>query len=163
MLSAKPEQTTIFWHYTSGIIPFLVAASIVGASRLNRHPDSTTHWLFVAIACIALLSPVYRIGVADLAQARPSDPTRLAKRAALALIPSTAPVSASNKLAGMLSARRHIYVFPVKHDARWTIIDANDPTYGGQKAYRRSIAKIVGNPAWRTVFRSHGVRVLYKR
>jgi uncharacterized membrane protein len=163
MLSAKPEQTTIFWHYTSGIIPFLVAASIVGASKLKRDPDSTTHWLFVAIACIALLSPVYRIAVTDLAQARPSDPTRLAKREALALIPTSAPVSASNQLAGMLSARRFIYVFPVNRGARWAIVDANDETYGAQREYRRSIRKMAGDPTWRTVFRSHGVRVLHKR
>ena len=31
LLSSKPEQTTIYYQYTAGIVPFVIAASVLGA------------------------------------------------------------------------------------------------------------------------------------
>jgi uncharacterized membrane protein len=165
LLSAKPEQTTIYWQYTAGIVPFVVAASIVGASKLKRSPDSVSLAAVVAIGCIALLSPVSRIVMTDLAHTQSSDLTRTAKSQALALIPHGVPVSASNRLGGLLSERRYIYTFPTRRAAAWVVLDTSDSSYTGarHKAYQLSIAAINAGPAWRVIYRSHGVEVLHKR
>jgi uncharacterized membrane protein len=163
LLSARPEQTTIYWQYTAGIIPFIVAASIVGAAKLKRGPDPVSLAAVVVVGCFALFSPVFRVFVTDLAHARSSDPTRVAKSHALDLIPLDVPVSASNQLGGLLSDRRFIYTFPTRRDARWVIVNANDPTHSDRRTYRRNIAAINANPAWRVIYRSHGVEVLRKR
>jgi uncharacterized membrane protein len=163
LLSAKPEQTAIYWHYTAGIVPFVVAASIVGAARLKRNPDTTTLAVLALIGCFALLSPIYRIAVTDLAHFEQSDPRHAAKSHALALIPSEVPVSASNQLGGLLSERRYVYLFPTKKQASWVVVDSRDPTYSQQRSYRRSIAAIHSDPAWRVVYRSLGIQVFKKR
>ena len=36
LLSRSPHRQTVFYQYTAGIIPFVVAASILGAARLRR-------------------------------------------------------------------------------------------------------------------------------
>jgi uncharacterized membrane protein len=163
LLSAKPEQTTIYWQYTAGIVPFVVAASIVGAAKLKRSPDSVSLVAVVAIGCIALFSPISRIAVTDLAHARSSDPTHVAKSHALGLIPPGVPVSASNQLGGLLSERRFIYTFPIRKDAVWVIVNAKDETHSDRRAYKQNIAAINASPEWRVVYRSHGVEVLRKR
>jgi uncharacterized membrane protein len=163
LLSSKPEQTAIYWQYTAGIVPFVLAASIVGASRLRRSPDPTSLCALLAVGCIGLFSPIYRIAVIDFAHALPSDATRAAKSHALTLIPSNAPVSASRKFGGVLSARRFIYIFPVRKNASWVIVDAGDDTPRDRRTYLRNIAAINANPTWRVVYRSHGVEVLHRR
>jgi hypothetical protein len=163
LLSSKPEQTEIFWHYTAGIVPFVIAASIVGAARLKRNPDTTTLTVFALVGVLALLSPIYRIAARDLAHVRASDPTHAAKTRALGLIPSGVPVSASNQLGGLLSERRYIYLFPTKKQAAWVIVDSRDPTYSQPRSYQRRIAEIHASPDWRVVYQSHGIEVLTKK
>jgi uncharacterized membrane protein len=163
LLSAKSQQTTIYFQYTAGIVPFVLAASIVGASRLKRNPDRTSLAAVAAVACIAVVSPIYRVAVNDFTHALPSDSRSTAKSHALALIPSGVPVSASNQLGGLLSERRYIYLFPVEKNAAWLIVDARDPTYTDQDSYRHRVAAVNASSAWRVVFRSHDVEVLRKR
>src|SRR5436309_15629582 len=44
LLSAAPTQTSIHFHYTAGLIPMLVAATVLGAGRLARErPHRATH------------------------------------------------------------------------------------------------------------------------
>jgi uncharacterized membrane protein len=162
LLSSKPEQTTFQFQYTAGIIPFLLAASILGTARLRRDPARVSFYALAGAACIALYSPVY-LAVNDFHSALPSNPVRQAKAHALGLIPSGVPVSASNQLAGYLSDRRYIYVFPYVRDASWVILDAKDSTVEDQKGYRRVIAKMDANPKWTLLYSSHGVQVLRKR
>jgi uncharacterized membrane protein len=163
LLSAKPEQTTIYWQYTAGIVPFVIAASIVGAAKWRRGPDPVSLATVVVVGCIALFSPIYRIAVTDLAHVRPSDPMRAAKAHALGMIPSGVPVSASNQLAGLLSERRFIYTFPTRRKAMWMIVDAGDETHSDRQAFKRNIAATNANPNWRVVYRERGVEVLRKR
>jgi uncharacterized membrane protein len=167
LLSAKPEQTQIYWQYTAGIVPFVLAASIVGASKLRRSPDRASLGVVVAVAAIAFLnpafSPVYRVAILDLGHVLRPDPTRAAKSHALALIPPGVPISASNKLGGVLSDRRVIFTFPTRKKAEWVIVDAGDGSYTHRQRYRRNIAAISASPAWRVVYRSQGIEVLRKR
>jgi uncharacterized membrane protein len=163
LLSAKPAQTELYWQYTAGIVPFLLAASILGASRLRRNPDRIALAAFAAVVCLPLLhpafSPIYRIAADDLGHVLRSDPARAAKAHALDLIPPGVPVSASNGLGGLLSDRRVIYMFPMRKKAAWVIVDRGDPSAHDPQQYRRDIAAISMDPAWRVVYRSHGVEV----
>ena len=159
LLSSKPEQTTIFYQYTAGILPFLFAAVALGAARSRRDPGRVSFYVLLASASLAILSPLVA-AAGDVPLARSSNPARAAKAHALALVPAGAPVSASERLAGYLSARRYIYLFPHVGDASWIVVDRNDDTYRNTRAYRRAVARTSADPAWRSVYASQGVQVL---
>ncbi len=57
LLSATPTQTSIHFHYTAGLIPPLVVASVLGAKRLRR-------WATIVAAGVVLaaLAGNYRLG-----------------------------------------------------------------------------------------------------
>jgi len=164
LLSSKSDQTAIFYHWTAGIVPFTVAASIFGAARLKRNPNDVSLYALVGAALIAVVSPV-TIGIAqgDLAAALPSNPERAAKAHALSLIPSGVPVAASNQLATYVSARRYVYTFPVLRNAKWLILDREDVTYADKAGYRRVLRKLETSPRWKVVYTSHGVDVLRRQ
>src|SRR6266540_935323 len=122
LLSATPPQRSIHFHYTAGEIPPLVVASVLGAARVARRWPKTA--LPVASAALALaLFANYRLGAIPLwsmlpggedYQARAASVSRhdeIAARA-LRLIPSGAPVAATNSLGAHLSARRRVLSFP---------------------------------------------------
>jgi uncharacterized membrane protein len=159
LLSSKPQQTTLEFQYTAGIAPFLIAATILGIERLRRDPTRLSFYVLAGTMCIAAYSPIY-LSSADFAQAFSGDPARAAKAHAVEMVPSYAPVAASNKLAGRLSQRRFIFVFPYVKSATWLLVDAADDTMGENKAYRRAIARFVASPRWRVAFRSRGIYVL---
>jgi hypothetical protein len=73
------------------------------------------------------------------------------------------PVGASNQLAGYLSARSRILVFPYVRESKWVIVDKNDPTYGDRAGYRRAVARIDRDARWRLVYSARGVQVLHER
>jgi uncharacterized membrane protein len=159
LLSSKPEQTTIQFHYTAGIIPFLFAASIFGAAKLKRDHDRISFYALAGAACLALYSPIY-FAAGDIRQAFPSNGTHVAKTRALELIPPGVPVSASSRLAAYLSDRREIYVFPVVRKSSWVVLEKGDSTYGDHEGYRRVIREIDVSRHWKLVYSVHGVQVL---
>lgn len=158
LLSSKPEQTSIQFHYTAGIAPFVVAASILGAARLKRDYDRTSFLALVGAACLALYSPLYFAGPSYLEVLRPNA-ERAAKTQALALIPAHVPVAASNQLAAYLSDRRRIMTFPYVRESNWVVVARDDPTYADAASYRRLIREIGRSTHWRAVFSQHGVEV----
>jgi uncharacterized membrane protein len=160
LLSSKSDQTAIPFHWTAGIIPFVVAASIFGAARFKRHALRVSLYALVGATSVAIFSPIYflRQDIQAL-----SSPMRTVKAQALALIPPGVPVSASNQLAGHLSERRYIYSFPYVRAARWIIVDSSDETYGDKSGYKRYVRKYESDRAWQTIFSSRGVAVLRKR
>jgi uncharacterized membrane protein len=166
LLSSKPEQTTLELQYTAGILPFLIAAAIVGAPRLRRDPSRLSLIVLASCACLALYSPLVnaRSGITAAVQA---SPVRTAKARALALIPATAPVAASNQLGAELSERRYIYVFPYIRDARWIVLDTKDryldSSAASARAFDRAVARYEASADWDIVYASHGVEVLRKR
>jgi uncharacterized membrane protein len=160
LLSAKSDQTSIPFHWTAGIVPFVVAASIFGAARFKAHAVRVSLYAMVGCASIAIFSPIYFLKH-DVQQL--SSQSRAVKAHALSLIPAGVPVSASNQLGGHLSERRYSYSFPYVLKARWIIVDRNDETYGDTAGFKRYIRKYVSDAGWRTVYSSHGVTVLEKR
>jgi uncharacterized membrane protein len=161
LLSALGDQTVIAYHWTAGIVPFAIAATIFGAARLKRDPDRVSLCVLVAAVGIAVYSPVVLAGGRDLGAW--SSPVRSAKMHALDLVPPGVPVSASNQLGTYLSARRYSYFFPTVGIATWVVVDRADPTYRTSSLYRRKVRQIESNPNWRILYSSHGVAVLRKR
>jgi uncharacterized membrane protein len=160
LLSNKSDQTSIPFHWTAGIVPFVVAASIFGAARFKKQAVRLSLWALAGVASIAIFSPIYSLAsdVRALGSPRVS-----AKAHALELVPEGVPVSASNQLGGHLSERRYSYTFPIVGRSRWIVVDVNDPSYGDARGYKRVVRNYEADKAWRVVFSSHGVAVLHKR
>jgi uncharacterized membrane protein len=157
LLSAKPAQTTVFYQYTAGIIPFVVAASVLGAARLRRGRRAPT-LLLVAASCFALWSPLDYSFVS--LHGRSSGETAAA-RVALRLIPPNVPVSASQTLGAYVSTRRSVALFPYVGKASWVIVGKKvkeDPP-----TFRRKVRQLRTSTAWHTVFDSAGVTVFERR
>jgi uncharacterized membrane protein len=162
LLSSLDDQTSIAYHWTAGVIPFTIAATIFGVSRLRRNPDKVSLWILLAVASIALFSPIY-LGRGDLAAVLRPNPERAAKSAALSLVPPAAPVTASNQLGAYVAARRYSAIFPAVGRAEWAIVDRNDPTYLNAGRYRRAVQRLGTNPRWHRVYESSGIEVFRKR
>ena len=160
LLSTKPEQTSIVFQYSAGIVPFLVAAAIVGAGRLGRSADRLGIALLVAGVAFLWFNTPLRKARQQLPEARSGNAVHVAKQHALSLVPAGVPVSATNKLAGYLSQRRIVYSFPHVGAARWVVIENDDQTYGREAADLHAIATIEKSARWRTVYSAQGVVVL---
>jgi uncharacterized membrane protein len=172
LLSAAPTQTSIRFHYTAGLIPVLVAGSILGAARLARarpHLDASlaTGALVVAVASNYALGPIplwrYLPG-GEQVQAHAAEVTRhdrIAARA-LRLIPSRAVVCATNTLGAHLSARRRVLSFPYIQDAAWVAADETEPGYADRLAPLPTAVQLSWlrrNPDWRLVFERDGILI----
>ena len=70
LLSAAPTQSSIHHHYTAGLIPPLVAASVLGAARLARG-DQRRGALLASIAVGAALVANYAVGALPLWRSLP--------------------------------------------------------------------------------------------
>jgi len=175
LLSAATTQTSIRFHYTAGLIPILIAGSILGAARLLRNrPD-----LRVPLAAGALVLAIaanYALGAIPLwryfpggeqAQAyaaQVSTHDRIATRA-LRLIPPHAVVGATNTLGAHLSARRRILSFPYIQDATWVAADETSPGYADRLAPLPTAVQLSWlrrNPDWRLVFERDGVLIFHR-
>jgi uncharacterized membrane protein len=163
LFSSEPLQTEIQGHYTAGILPFVLAAAIFGTAKLRRDPARVSFYALSGAALLMVLSPLIPAG-GDLAAARSSDPTHTAKSRALDLVPAHAPVAASQAIAGYLSARHYISIFPTTRGARWIVVDAKDTSYGGDEArFRRAVRRYEHDPRWRVVYMERDVAVLVRR
>jgi uncharacterized membrane protein len=160
LFSNLDDQTSINFHWTGGIVPFVVAASIFGAGRFKGQGDRISLWAMLGTGCLVLFSPIY-FGARDVRML--GSPLVSAKSNAVDSIPHGVPVSASNQLGGHLSGRRYIYWFPKVRQSRWIIVDVNDPTYGDRAGYRRIVRKYESDKRWKIVFSSEGVAVLHER
>ncbi|HEY2937049.1 MAG TPA: DUF2079 domain-containing protein [Gaiellaceae bacterium] len=170
LLSATPTQTSIHFHYTAGIVPPLVVASVLGAARLRGRIRPAT---LAALAVAAALVGNYRLGAIPLWSELPggqgfqanatqvSAHDRIALRA-LKTIPDGVVVTASNSLGAHLSDRRRILSFPYVQDATWIAADETVPGWADRLApipAATALARLRRNPAWKLVFEQDGVLV----
>jgi uncharacterized membrane protein len=164
LLSNKGDQTVIAYHWTAGIVPFTVAASILGLARTKRDPDSMSLYALVGAALIAVVSPITLIAFRGDLRAVLPNPTRSAKVHAIHLIPTDARVAASNQLATYVDGRRYVYIYPLAtKKADWLLVDRNDNTYSDVKGYKRALRELDASREWRLLYSSHGVEVLRRR
>jgi uncharacterized membrane protein len=162
LLSAKPEQTSLAFHYTAGIVPFLFAGAIFGLARFRRHVRRVSLYVLAAVALTSFYSPLV-LGVQGMARALPSNPDHRARAEALSLIPAGAAVSASDQLGAYLSQRHRILLFPFATSrAEWVVVDRSDPSYPNDAWYRRRIDALGRNPGLRPVYSSRGVLVFHR-
>lgn len=159
LLSSDPDQTSVAFHHTAGIVPFVVGAAIFGVARFKGRAGQLSLWALASAAAFAAFSPILLLG-SDVAAL--GSPLVAAKARAVSLIPAGAPVSVSNQLGGHLSDRRRIYTFPFDTKAPWIVVDRDDPTYSDTAGYRRVVRKYETDKAWHIVFSSHGIVVLHR-
>jgi uncharacterized membrane protein len=157
LLSEVPTQTSIEFHYTAPIAPFLVTAAVLGAARAPRF---TPLVLAASVAGAVLLGPLW---AGELRPDRISDHDRIAKRA-VDLIPADAAVSSTNGLGAHLSARRRIFSFPVIEEAEWVAVDLRRASYLDRRSAPStaavSLARLRRSGAWETVLEDDGIFVL---
>ncbi|MGB2875875.1 MAG: DUF2079 domain-containing protein [Gaiellaceae bacterium] len=175
LLSAAGTQTSIRFHYTGGLIPVLVAASILGGARLVRFRPHLATQLAVGALVLAVASN-YALGAIPLwryfpggeqVQAYAAQSTthdRIAAQA-LRLIPSQAVVSATNSLGAHLSARRRVLSFPYLQDATWVAADETRPGYADRLAPLPTSVQLSWlrrNPEWRLVYERDGILIFHR-
>ena len=161
LLSDTKTQQSIHFHYTAGLIPPLVVASVLGAARLARGSRRRAVAISVLAVAVALGANVW-LGALFKGYVSVSRHDRIATRA-LRLIPPNAVVSATNTLGAHLSARRRILSFPLRADARWIAVDATRLSYGdhssGGRRAKAALTRLRRDQGWRVVFARDGVFV----
>jgi uncharacterized membrane protein len=172
LLSEASTQSSIHHHYTAGLIPPLIAASVLGAARIAGG-DRRRGALLAGMAVAASLVANFVLGAVPLWRELPGGQSyqayashvsahdRVAERA-LELIPDDAVVSATNSLGSRLSARRRFLSFPVLKDAEWVAADETQPGYLDRwdpSATARDLARLRRSPDWELVFSEDGVLV----
>jgi uncharacterized membrane protein len=156
-------------HYSSVVIPFLVGATVFGLARLPEARRAFAVKL-VLVGCVGLTvvfgawpgaSGGVRLWSTDVSTEKAD-----ALRAAVALVPHDAPVSATNRVASHLSARRHVYTVPTVERAEWIVIDEEDTWIPWIVAGRdqpalltRFLRELGNDEGWRTVMSRDGVFV----
>lgn len=153
LLSSTVTQTSVKTHYAATIAPTLLVATVFAAARLGRYAAYVA--AAAAVAGTVALGPIGGVGT-------DADEHDAAARAALALVPDGAPVSATNFLGAHLSARERIFSFPVLREATWVVVDTTRLTYldslGAARA-RPALAELRRDARWRMVFARDGVLV----
>ena len=140
-------QYSIQFQYVAVVVPFLVAASILGPRDAcarrppgvpgpgpRRAPGRWRRCGWGRSRCRGSTWGRCRGGARSrrwartprTEQYRVTDHSRAMARA-VALIPDDVPVSAGNLFGSHLSERERVYTFPVIGDARWIIVDARRP------------------------------------
>jgi uncharacterized membrane protein len=160
LLSSVGNQTSIRFHYTAPITPFLLAAAILGAAQFVRRREAAAVILAVSLLAGIVIGPL-RAG--ELVPEQRSDHDRIAERA-VALIPPDAPVSSTNGLGGHLSERRRIQSFPVIADSEWVAVDLKRASYLDRRSDSSTaavpLAELLRSGSWSKVFDEDGIIVL---
>jgi len=175
LLSATDTQSSIHHHYTAGLIPPLIVATVLGAARLTRSRPGLRVPLATALVAV-MVAANFVLGAIPLWRDLPGGQTyrayashvathdRVTDRA-LRMIPDGAVVSATNSLGSHLSGRRRFLSFPYIRDAQWIAADETQPGYADRwdpPATAAALARLRRNPSWRLVFSDDGV-LLFKR
>jgi len=166
LLSSNRYQSSVHFHYVAGVIPPLVAASVLGAAAIARRRPRLLRPLGVFAAVVALASNA-RLGALPFWTKLDTTVTthdRIAEQG-LRLVPKDAPVSATNTLGAHLSARRRILSFPKLADATWVVADERKLSYLDSNKVRpakAALAELRRNPDWRLVFGRDGILVFRK-
>jgi len=172
-LSDSPAMAGPQHQYIAAVLPFLIAATVLGIARLShdRRVFGATLVLVLSAMLTAYAGPWSGSPAAvDLWYQDPVPARHVAALdEAISLVPDDAPVSATNKAGSHLSARRYFYSVPFVQRADWIVLDTRDPwvvekavslTLGPYPellaSFRRRIER---GSAWERVFDQDGVLV----
>lgn len=160
--STGPAQT-VDYHYAVLLVPVLVAAGLLGLSRLRARQIpgplgrflAEPRWVAASLVGAALLSGVFQ-GPLPLwgwvpggwggspRNAFTIDPQAKAMEKAIALIPDDAVVAATNNAGSHLSARRRILLLPRLGNADWALL-ADGPRLRAMALDRPTLRPIGGD------------------
>ena len=159
LLSGKPSSTAIGSSYTGGLLPFLIAATIFGMAKLKRDPRETSLFVLVAVAAIAINSPIRTTAHAPRVAAdveprpasaatrtRPRSPHRAGSRDERA---RGIPVGAS--------LRVHL---PVRQRGALARSESQRHCGHSQISERSRLRWMREHPGWKAEYKSNGVYVL---
>ena len=148
LLAQYWPQYSVQYQYTAVTSAFLIAGTIGGIARLRRMRLPGRAASFVAdpvglsaIVVGAVVAGGYVQGPLPFWGAFPGGSTirtheytvtrhAHAQAGAVAVVPGDVAVSTSNLLGSRLSARRHVYTWPVIRDAAWVVVDTKRPFIG---------------------------------
>jgi uncharacterized membrane protein len=157
LLSEVSTQTSIEFHYTAPIAPFLLMGTILGVARAPR---------LVPVVLVASVAGAVVLGPLRAGELRPdqiSEHDRVAAQA-VGLVPAHAPVSSTNGLGAHLSARRRVFSFPVIQEAAWVAVDLRRASYFDRRSAPSTtaipLARLLRSGAWETVLEEDGIVVL---
>jgi uncharacterized membrane protein len=174
-LSDFRSMTDPRYHSVAAVIPFLIAATVLGIARIGapRRALAAAAVLVCSAMLALIMGPWPRaVGAVPLgSSARPSATHVHALDAAVALVPARAPVSASNYVGGHLSARRYVYVVPNLGKSEWVVVDMTDPWVvrpgsplltRHPKVLRGFVTRLEDDSSWTKVFEKDRVVVFRK-
>ncbi len=143
LLSAYPAQYSGELHYSAPLVPYFVAAAIVGAARAVRRLDPDPKGFRkplgsrLALALVLAWLLAWSLGYHRVAGWTPlggefrwpevTAHHRLAERF-FRQIPANAPISVTAALYPHLSHRERIYKFPALGDAAYVLLEVNGTT-----------------------------------
>jgi uncharacterized membrane protein len=174
-LSDFRSMTDPRYHSVAAIVPFVVAATVLGIARLrpSRRGFAAAAVLVCSATLALFIAPWPRaVGSVPLGGRAylPADRVQ-ALRDAVALIPSDARVSATNAAGAHLSTRRYFYSIPFYGRADWVLVDVRDPWTVRRdspiltrhpKIVRGVASDLARDPEWTRVFGRDGV-YLFRR
>jgi uncharacterized membrane protein len=163
------------YHSVAAVVPFLIAATVLGISRLSesRRGLAATAVLVCSATIALVVGPWPRaFGAKPLGGREAIPAARIAALdRAIASIPPQAPVSTTNAAGAHLSARRYVYSVPVLRRAEWVLVDRGDPWVvspdspiltNGPEVVAKLVTRLQASPEWRRVSDDAGVVVFRK-
>jgi uncharacterized membrane protein len=174
-LSDFRSMTDPRYHGIAAIVPFLIAATVLGGARLRA--ERRLPVIAAALVCSTVLGlavgPWGRaVGQTPLGGRASVPPARAdALAEAVRLVPADAAVSASNTAGAHLSARRYVYSVPILGRADWVVVDRDDPWVVSEESpiltnhpevVAAFVAQLEAEEGWRVVFDRAGVVVFRK-
>ena len=175
-LSDFRSMTDPRYHSVAAVIPFLIAATVLGIARIGapRRGLAAAAVLVCSATLALVVGPWARtIGATPLGGRASVPAARAAALAeAVAMVPDGVAVAASNTAGAHLSDRRYVYSVPNLGRATWVVVDLGDPWVvrpdspiltRGPKQVRGFAAGLADDHRWDAVFQREGVLVFRKR
>lgn len=178
-------QYSVQYQYTATIIPFLIAAAILGLARLRSMrlpaPAAAAAAASGPIAALLVLCmvasgwsqgplPFWRhVPGGSVSRAQEYTVTNHARvqARAVALVPDDpdVAVSVTNLMGARVSARRVVYTWPIVKDASWVLVDERRPFLADRISTRDHlllVASLRSDRRFRLVFEEDGVLVFHR-
>jgi len=160
-------------HYVAAVLPFLVAAAVLGVARVPaaRRTRAATAILVFSSFCAVIFGPWPGTPGAGQGRFHPTLPSAQADalRDAVALVADDAPVTATNGVGSHLSARRYFYSVPLLQPrVEWILVDTSNSWMPSSESrtegthpelLRAFLNRIRANPRWQPLFDRDGVLV----
>jgi len=166
-LSDFSPTTSPRTHYIAAVVPFLIAGTVLGLARISPRGRHRVAVLVLGVSATlgVALAPWDAVAGRDVVGFHTDLPPEhvAALREAVALVPSSARVSTTNRAGSHLSERRYVYGIDVTGDATWIVLDTWDARVGeaGWQPARFRVLwqRIEQDPSWLKVYERDGVLV----